>query len=101
LHEILTDKKIPACAGMTNRVILFTPNDLDNPECMCRCTQRFLCFAPLLLCAKPTRLLREIFSSPFFFLEKKEAKIQGCIKKAKILSLPLQRTMLRSAAIQL
>jgi len=44
---------------------------------------------------------RETFSLPFFFLEKKETKIQGFIKKAKIFSLPLQRTMLRSAAIQL
>jgi len=41
--------------------------------------------------------LREPLSLPFFFLEKKETKIQGCIKKAKIFNLPLQRTMLRSA----
>jgi len=40
-------------------------------------------FAPLLLCVKP-------FSLPFFFLEKKETKIQGCIKKAKIFRLPLR-----------
>jgi len=45
--------------------------------------------------------LREILSLPFFFLEKKETKIQGCIKKAKIFILPLQRTILRSAVIQL
>jgi hypothetical protein len=34
--------QIPAFAGMTNRVIVFTPDDFDKPECMCRCTQSIL-----------------------------------------------------------
>ena len=82
----------PASAGMTNRIIIFTPIDFDKAETIVQ--RHSKSFAPLLLCAKP-------FSRLSFFLKKKKQKIQGSIKKAKIFNLPLQRTMLRSATYQL
>jgi len=58
----------PASAGMTNRMIIFTPTDFDKAETIVQ--RHSKSFAPLLLYSKP-------FSRFSFFLKKKKQKFKA------------------------